>query len=101
MMIHPRVSSVWRLRLTFPLYSSRAFTNSSWLLRMTPLVRWWSATNQRRIRFWRRDRRGLATASLLISRYNRPLYHPTACTTHGLEAPGPHTSSERHAPGGV
>ena len=43
----------------------------------------------------------VAIASLLLSRYNRPLYHPTACTTHGLEAPGPHTSSERHASGGV
>src|SRR5882724_11528803 len=38
--IHPRSSSERRLRLRLPLSADIAFTRSSWLLTIIPLVRW-------------------------------------------------------------
>src|SRR5712692_8164990 len=57
MTIQPRASKVRRLWLILPLSPWRARTNSWWLLVILPCVRWWSAANQRRIRFCSCERR--------------------------------------------
>ena len=63
MTTHPRASRVRRLWLIFPVSPWRARIHSWWLLAITPLVRWASAANQRRIRFWSCERR---TAAILV-----------------------------------
>src|SRR5919198_176537 len=70
--IHPRSSSVRRLRLRLPLSAGRAFTRSSWLLTIIPLVRCWSAANHRKICCCSRDTRHATIVPPLTLRYNTP-----------------------------